>query len=243
MSKPSTAGSRCDPNPAPAPSSGSSSPSRQPSCAASSSRPAARASRCRSIECCFPKPMQPARLRHAEGRRVIRVDGHADSGPCADRNSRTEPGTETNGPLVVLADSSRRHAFQVDRLIGQRDVVIKALNPLLPHLPAVAGASVEPDGSILLVLDPPGLIQRASSEPVVSERSTTPAEPPADEPPKHPGGRRRPHHPRTAAGILDGPASTSGSPPTASTLCPAWPRQPAISCSPTSRCRTWTASR
>jgi two-component system chemotaxis sensor kinase CheA len=71
------------------------------------------------------------------------------------------PGAEANGPLVVLADTSRRHAFQVDRLIGQRDVVIKALDPLLPHLPAVAGASVEPDGSILLVLDPPGLIQRA----------------------------------------------------------------------------------
>ena len=62
---------------------------------------------------------------------------------------------------MVLADTSRRHAFQVDRLIGQRDVVIKALDPLLPHLPAVAGASVEPDGSILVVLDPPGLIQRA----------------------------------------------------------------------------------
>jgi two-component system chemotaxis sensor kinase CheA len=63
--------------------------------------------------------------------------------------------------VVVLADTSRRHAFGVDRLIGQRDVVLRTLNPLLPHLPAVAGASVEPDGSILVVLDPPGLIQRA----------------------------------------------------------------------------------
>ena len=65
------------------------------------------------------------------------------------------------GPIVVLADTSRRHAFQVDRLVGQRDVVFKGLGRLLPHLPAVAGASVEPDGSVLVVLDPPGLIQRA----------------------------------------------------------------------------------
>ena len=63
--------------------------------------------------------------------------------------------------MVVLADTSNRHAFSVSRLIGQRDVVVKALNPVLPPVPAVAGASVEPDGSILLVLDPPGLIQRA----------------------------------------------------------------------------------
>jgi two-component system chemotaxis sensor kinase CheA len=66
-----------------------------------------------------------------------------------------------SGPIVVLADSSRRHGFQVDRLVGQRDVVLKGLTRLLPHLPAVAGASVEPDGRVLIVLDPPGLIQRA----------------------------------------------------------------------------------
>lgn len=70
-------------------------------------------------------------------------------------------GGPADGPIVVLADTARRHGFRVDRLVGQRDVVIKGLSSLLPHLPAVAGASVEPDGSILLVLDPPGLIQRA----------------------------------------------------------------------------------
>jgi two-component system chemotaxis sensor kinase CheA len=68
---------------------------------------------------------------------------------------------EHAGPVVVLADASRRHAFAIDALAGQRDVVIKALSPLVPHVPVVAGASVEADGSILLVLDPPALIQRA----------------------------------------------------------------------------------
>ena len=65
------------------------------------------------------------------------------------------------GPIVVLADTSRRHAFQVDELVGQRDVVLEGLSRLLPLLPAIAGASIEPDGSVLTVLDPPGLIQRA----------------------------------------------------------------------------------
>jgi two-component system chemotaxis sensor kinase CheA len=71
------------------------------------------------------------------------------------------PDDPPQGPIVVLSDTLRRHAFHVDRLVGQRDVVLKGLSPLLPHLPAVAGASVEPDGSVLIVLDPPGLIQRA----------------------------------------------------------------------------------
>jgi len=118
---------------------------------------------------------QPDKVAHAEGRAVIRVEGLAIPVQVLAETLGLSAGTATKGPLVVLADTSRRHAFQVDRLIGQRDVVIKALNPLLPHLPAVAGASVEPDGSILVVLDPPGLIQRARQ----ADRATgvkTPAE-------------------------------------------------------------------
>jgi two-component system chemotaxis sensor kinase CheA len=46
-------------------------------------------------------------------------------------------------------------------LLGQRDVVVKGLGRLLARLDVLAGASVEPDGSILLVLDAPGLIDRA----------------------------------------------------------------------------------
>jgi len=68
---------------------------------------------------------------------------------------------EEEGPIVVVAGVTRRHAFRVDELVGQRDVVVKSLSPLLPRLDVLAGASVEPDGSILRVLDVPGLIDRA----------------------------------------------------------------------------------
>jgi two-component system chemotaxis sensor kinase CheA len=97
----------------------------------------------------------------AEGRAMVWVDDQAvpvSSMADAVGLGSTQP---SRGPIVVLTDAVRRHAFQVDQLVGQRDVVLKALNRLLPPLPAVAGASVEPDGSILVVLDPPGLIQRA----------------------------------------------------------------------------------
>ena len=59
------------------------------------------------------------------------------------------------------AGVTRKHAFRVDTLVGQRDVVVKGMGRLLPRLDILAGASVEPDGSILLVLDAPGLIDRA----------------------------------------------------------------------------------
>jgi two-component system chemotaxis sensor kinase CheA len=107
------------------------------------------------------KANEPAVVTRAEGRPVIRVEGNAIPVQVLAETLGLSAGRGTKGPLVVLTDTARRHAFQVDRLIGQRDVVIKALNPLLPRLPAVAGASVEPDGSILVVLDPPGLMQRA----------------------------------------------------------------------------------
>lgn len=65
------------------------------------------------------------------------------------------------GEVVVVLGATRRHAFLVDRLVGQRDVVVKDLGQLLSGLDAFAGASVEPDGSILLVLDVAGLVARA----------------------------------------------------------------------------------
>ena len=97
----------------------------------------------------------------AEGRPVVWVDKQPVSLSTLADTLGNAGGKPAVGPIVVLTDASRRHAFQVDRLLGQRDVVLKGLSRLLPHLPAVAGASVEPDGSVLVVLDPPGLIQRA----------------------------------------------------------------------------------
>lgn len=107
----------------------------------------------------------PSVLTSAEGRPAVWVDRHpVRLQRLADVLGLGE-GQESEGPVVVVADSNRRHAFVVDRLVGQRDVVIKPLSPVVPHLPAVAGASVEADGSILVVLDPPGLIERALGSP------------------------------------------------------------------------------
>ncbi|QGN34372.1 response regulator [Microlunatus sp. Gsoil 973] len=96
----------------------------------------------------------------AEGRPIVWADHHpVPVTPLCDALGLA--GDPAEGPVVVLGDATRRHAFVVDRLVGQRDVVVKTLSPLVPQLPAVAGASCEADGSIMIVLDPPGLIERA----------------------------------------------------------------------------------
>jgi two-component system, chemotaxis family, sensor kinase CheA len=102
---------------------------------------------------------------HVEGQVVIRVrdtilpvsDLAATLGVTAGQGG--VPASES--PAVVVASMTRRHAFRVDALLGQRNVVVKDLGRLLPRLALLAGASLEPDGSILLVLDVSGLVDRA----------------------------------------------------------------------------------
>jgi two-component system chemotaxis sensor kinase CheA len=123
----------------------------------------------------------PARaVVSAEGRPALMLDGDAIGftalGDVLGTAREAVDGRRDAPAAVVLATASGRHAFQVDELLGQRDVVVKDLGQLLPRLPLVAGASVEPDGGIMLVLDPDGLILAARSAPGTTAE---PAAPPA----------------------------------------------------------------
>lgn len=64
-------------------------------------------------------------------------------------------------PVVLLAGHAEHYGFRVDGVLGRRPVVVKGLSRVLPRLPAVVGASVEPDGPILLLLDSGVLVERA----------------------------------------------------------------------------------
>ncbi|MGQ0844753.1 MAG: hybrid sensor histidine kinase/response regulator [Sporichthyaceae bacterium] len=65
------------------------------------------------------------------------------------------------GPVVVLAGLARRHGVQVEELHERREVVVKPLPAMVAAQDAVAGASVEPNGEVLLVLEAEGVIARA----------------------------------------------------------------------------------
>ena len=104
---------------------------------------------------------ESTRMTHAEGRRMLQIDGLPIPVSTLADVLELSSGRTTPGTIVVVNGTVGRHAFVVDALVGQRDVVVKGLSALVPRLEVVAGASVEPDGSILLVLDPPGLIERS----------------------------------------------------------------------------------
>ncbi|HEB77989.1 MAG TPA: chemotaxis protein CheA [Methylothermaceae bacterium] len=70
-------------------------------------------------------------------------------------------GSVRGGGHVVVVNVSGRHVgFVVDHLIGQEEVVIKALGAKLHGLDGLAGATITGDGLIALILDVPSLMKR-----------------------------------------------------------------------------------
>ncbi len=55
--------------------------------------------------------------------------------------------------IVVVGSGEKRGGLVVDRLIGQQEIVIKALDDYLGELPGISGGTVLGDGSISMILD------------------------------------------------------------------------------------------
>ncbi len=95
------------------------------------------------------------------------ADRHEVAGvPVVARSGRTMPLVDLGGVLAVEGDRDPRVAvvvqhggvgdllaFAVDELEGEREVVVKELGSFLGRLPTVAGATIDGDGSVVLVLD------------------------------------------------------------------------------------------
>jgi two-component system chemotaxis sensor kinase CheA len=62
-------------------------------------------------------------------------------------------------PVVIVNFNSRKLGFIVDDLIGKHETVIKTLEKNFRNIPGLTGASIMGDGTIILVLDIPGLIE------------------------------------------------------------------------------------
>ncbi len=67
----------------------------------------------------------------------------------------------TEGSLVIVADDKRRCALLVDELLGQHQVVAKALGTGIGKVPGVAGGAILGDGCVGLILDTAELVALA----------------------------------------------------------------------------------
>jgi len=55
--------------------------------------------------------------------------------------------------IVVVGSGDKRGGLVVDRLIGQQEIVIKALDDYLGDLPGISGGTVLGDGNISMIVD------------------------------------------------------------------------------------------
>jgi two-component system chemotaxis sensor kinase CheA len=67
--------------------------------------------------------------------------------------------------LLISNDDGTRAALVVDRIVDQRQVVIKGLEESYGRVPGVAAATILGDGRIALILDPSDLMSRPQSRP------------------------------------------------------------------------------
>lgn len=109
------------------------------------------------------------------GRKLAVIDGLAV--PVSDLATLLGLPAADGGPWVLLGTAAVSHAFQVETVLQKRDVVVRGLTGRLRDLKSVSGASVEPNGSILLVLDVPYLIERSTAMFEPASRVAKPAAP------------------------------------------------------------------
>ncbi|MDQ6877423.1 MAG: response regulator [Candidatus Dormibacteraeota bacterium] len=120
--------------------------------------------------------LEAQNVQVVSGRNLAVVDGKAV--PVSDLATLLGLPSAGTGPWVLLGTAGNAHAFQVETVLQKRDVVVRGLTGRLRGLKAVSGASIEPNGSILLVLDVPNLIERSAALAETASRETDkPAEP------------------------------------------------------------------
>jgi len=120
--------------------------------------------------------LEAQNVQLVSGKNLAVVDGHAV--PVSDLALLLGLPSAGVGPWVLLGPAESPHAFQVETVVQKRDVVVRGLTGRLRDLKAVSGACIEPNGSILLVLDISTLIERSQSAvPAGSNGAEKPAVP------------------------------------------------------------------
>jgi two-component system chemotaxis sensor kinase CheA len=63
--------------------------------------------------------------------------------------------------IVVISQGDRKFGLAVDRLVGEEELVIKALDDQLVATELVSGASILGDGTVVLILNLHAVVARA----------------------------------------------------------------------------------
>ncbi|HEY7065183.1 MAG TPA: chemotaxis protein CheA [Chloroflexota bacterium] len=74
------------------------------------------------------------------------------------------PSANSDNVLIVAVRLGERQiGLVVDALLGEQEVVIKALGPIVGPVPGISSAAILGDGTVVLIVDVPGLVQQAAA--------------------------------------------------------------------------------
>lgn len=87
-------------------------------------------------------------------------------------NEAPPPNVQEDTTLVIVGNDGRELGLQVDRLLGEQDIVIKSLAENYRHVAGIAGASILGDGRVSLILDVAALVEMALRRPAAALAAT-----------------------------------------------------------------------
>jgi two-component system chemotaxis sensor kinase CheA len=113
------------------------------------------------------------------GRRALNLRGQpVPLEDLADLRSADAPALPERSPAVVVASGGRRVAVRCDRLIGEEEVLLGTMSPLLGGIEGYLGTAILGDGTIALVLEPAALTRGTTPTRRVQELEQTSIETP-----------------------------------------------------------------
>lgn len=104
--------------------------------------------------------IRPEDIETVEGRQHIDVDGDRIGLVSANQVLAVDaqPGADGGVPVVVLGHGTHRYALAVERLLGETELVVRPLDPLLGKVKNISSAALLPDNTSVLILDVEDLV-------------------------------------------------------------------------------------
>jgi two-component system, chemotaxis family, sensor histidine kinase and response regulator WspE len=101
------------------------------------------------------------RIQTLEGRQHFDFDGRRIGLITAQQVLETEAAAAPTGdvPVIVLGDQAHAYGLVVDRFLGERELVVRPLDPQLGKIKDVSAGALMEDGSPVLIIDPDDLLR------------------------------------------------------------------------------------
>jgi chemosensory pili system protein ChpA (sensor histidine kinase/response regulator) len=88
-------------------------------------------------------------------------------------DSERTPESKPYNPILLLHSGEQRMALHLDELSGNKEVVVKNVGEQLARLSGIAGATVQANGNVVLILNPVPLAQQGMQAKKVSAKAIT----------------------------------------------------------------------